>query len=311
MRHAFLGSLVLLLASTLACSAEDALPEPIPGLGPVGKVTKVHGDFMFTEGPAADGKGNLYFSDIPANKIYKLDAQGKLSVAVETSNHANGLMFNAAGELVACEMDGQIAVWDLAKKERRVLAAGYNGKRFNAPNDLVIDSAGGVYFTDPHFRAPEPLPQGKTSVYYVASDGKVSRVIEELPAPNGILLSPDEKTLYVLPTLSAKMMAYPVLGEGKLGEGKVFVTLQQPAGKANTGADGATIDEKGNLYITSALGLQVFSPAGNALGIIAFPEQPANATFGGKDGKTLYATARTSLYSVPMAVAGHVVARGK
>jgi gluconolactonase len=96
-----------------------------------------------------------------------------------------------------------------------------------------------------------------------------------------------------------------------LGEGKVFVTLQQPEGKKNTGADGVTIDEQGNLYITSALGLQVVSPEGKALGIIQIPEQPSNATFGGKDGKTIYVTARTSLYAVPMAVAGHFFARGK
>jgi len=311
MRSALLGSLALLLLSAVISSADESSPEPIEGLGPTGKVTKLHGNFMFTEGPAADGNGNVYFSDIPANKIYKVDAEGKLSVAIEASNHANGLMLNAAGELVACEMDGQIAAWDFAKMQRRVLAATFNEKRFNAPNDLVIDSAGGVYFTDPHFRAPDPLPQGKTSVYYVSPSGEVSRVVEELAAPNGVLLSPDEKTLYVFPTMSAEMMAYPVTEPGKLGEGKALVKLQQPEGKENTGADGATVDEHGNLYITSALGLQVVSSEGKPLGIIRIPEQPSNATFGGKDGRTLYVTARTSLYTVPMAVAGHVFAKAK
>ena len=312
MRDAFaLTCLASLFLCTTVCLAENGSPDVIDGLGPVGKVKKLHTDFMFTEGPASDGNGNVYFTDIPANKIYKVDPAGKLSVAIEASNHANGLMFNANGELVACEMDGQIAVWDFEKNQRRVLAPSYQDKRFNAPNDLVIDKEGGIYFTDPHFRAPDPLPQGKTSVYYLSKDGKVARVVEELAAPNGVILSPDEKTLYVFPTMSADMMAYPVTAAGELGEGKVFVTLQQPEGKTKAGADGVTMDEKGNLYITSPLGLQVVSPEGKALGIIRIPEQPSNATFGGKDGKTLYVTARTSLYTVPMSVQGHRFATGE
>src|SRR5438067_2232600 len=117
-----------------------------------------------------------------------------------------------------------------------------------------------------------PLPQGKTCVYYAAADGKVTRLIDNLPNPNGVILSPDEKTLYVIPSGQAEMMAYPVESPGKLGEGKVFCTLKQPEGRKG-GGDGLTVDSKGNLYITSALGLQVFDPAGKLLGVIKIPEQ--------------------------------------
>src|SRR5262249_27183957 len=150
------------------------------------------------------------------------------------------------------------------------------------------------------FGAPTPQPQDVRAVYYIAAGGGVTRVTGELPAPNGVILSPDEKTLYVIPSLHAEMLAYPVEGPGKLSASRVFCTLKQPEGKQNTGGDGLTVDTKGNLYITSGLGIQVFNPEGKALGVISFPEQPANCTFGGKDFKTLFVTARTSLYSVEM-----------
>ncbi len=296
-----LAAVTLLGGLLLSTSRAD---DAIKGLGPAGEVKKLHTGFAFTEGPAADKDGNVYFSDIPNERIHKVDLDGKLSVFREKSNHANGLMFNGKGELVACEMDGQVVALSMDGK-RRFVAEKYDGKRFNAPNDLVVDQAGGVYFTDPAFRAPKELPQGKTAVYYADADGKVTRLLDDLPNPNGVILSIDEKTLYVIPTGQADMMMYPVESPGKIGKGKVFCTLQQPEGKKGGGGDGVAIDAKGNLYITSALGLQVFSPEGKMLGIIKLPEQPANVKFGGKDFKTLYVTARTSLYTVPMEIAGH------
>ncbi len=300
-----IAAVLILLMVTLACRAEK--PEGrIAGLGPAGKTSVLHSGLKFTEGPAADGRGNVFFTDIPANTIYKIDASGELSVFTDESNHANGLMFNAAGEMVACEMDGQIVVWNVDQKRRRVLASEYDGKRFNAPNDLVLDESGGVYFTDPHFRAPKPLPQEKMGVYYVTSSGKVSRLIDDLAAPNGVILSPDEKTLYVFPSMSAEMMAYPVVSPGKLGEPRVFCKLKQQETGGSKGADGVTLDVAGNLYITSHLGLQVYDPAGKLLGVIPVPEKPANVTFGGADRDKLYVTARTSVYRIPMQAKGHV-----
>lgn len=301
-------SVMLLAVRPLHAAGET--PDPIPGLGPTGPVVKLHGGFKFTEGPAGDRQGNVYFSDIPANRIYKVDSAGALSVFLEPSNSSNGLKVSGSGEIYACEMEGRVVAISPDGKKVRPLAETYEGHRFNAPNDLVIDRTGGVYFTDPHFKAPTPLPQGKTAVYYISPGGTVTRLIDDLKAPNGVTLSPDEKTLYVIPTGQAEMMAYPVVEPGKLGSGRVFCTLKQPEGKSGTGGDGLAIDEQGNLYITSGLGLQVFSPAGKLLGIIAFPEQPANATFAGPDGKTLYVTARTSLYTVPMSVKGHVFPAG-
>ncbi len=300
-------AIAFLLLSTSSLMAAD----PIPGIGPTGQVRKVHGDFQFTEGPAADGQGNLFLSDVAGNKLYQVDVKGALSVLLDPSNHTNGLMLNAAGKIVGCEMDGRLIEVDPATKKVTSLADGYEGKRFNAPNDLVIDKTGGVYFTDPHFRAPMPLPQGVKAFYYRDAAGKVTRLGEIENAPNGVILSPDEKTLYIIPSLQAEMLSYAVEAPGKLGPQKVFCTLKQAEGQTGGGGDGLTIDTKGNLYITSKLGVQVFNPAGKYLGVIEFPEQPANCTFAGPDNKTLYVTARTSLYAVPMEAVGHVFPAGK
>jgi gluconolactonase len=302
---------LLLGISFLRATEPVGAGEPIAGIGPTGPIVKLHTGFEFTEGPAADGDGNVFFSDVPNKKILKVDAEGKLSTFTDESHHANGLMVNADGDLVACEMDGHLAVWTTCTEpKRRVLIEGHGGKRFNAPNDLVLDTNGGIYFTDPHFRAPDPLPQGKTAVYFVAPSGDVKRLVEDLPAPNGIILSPDETTLYVFPSGQPTMRAYPIVAPGKLGEGRDFCKLKVE-GDGLQGADGVTIDTKGNLYITSKLGVQVFAPDGQALGIIELPEPPANLTFGGKDMKTLYVTARTSLYTAPMETTGHRFGVGK
>jgi gluconolactonase len=303
--------LILAVALVYPIQAADDEPKPIPGIGPVGKVVKLHSGFKFTEGPAADRDGNVYFSDIPNQRIHKVDKDGKLSVFREKSNRANGLKVNAKGEIVACEMAGRVVAISPDGKNVRVLADKYNDKPFNAPNDLVIDKQGGVYFTDPSFGAPKPLPQGKTGVYYIAPDGKITRLIDDVALPNGVMLSPDEKTLYVIPTGPAEMLAYPIDAPDKLGKSKVFCTLHGKDGKPGTGGDGCTLDAKGNLYITSQIGVQVFDPAGKFLGSIAFPEQPANVTFGGPDRKTLYVTAQTSLYTVPMDATGHVFPAGQ
>jgi len=288
---------------TLFCTAKDK--SYIPGIGPVSEINKIQGDFQFTEGPAADMQGNLYFTDVSANKIYKLNADGKISVFIESSAHANGLMFESKNKLIACQMDGQLISINTKTKKTTILSDKYEGNRFNAPNDIVVDKNGGIYFTDPRFRAPQPLPQGKEAVYYRNTDAKTTRLRDNSKGPNGIILSPDEKMLYVIPTMQKDIRAYPVMSPGKLGEGRVFCELSQTEGKDNSGGDGVTIDTKGNLYITSELGIQVFNPEGKLLGTIQFPEQPANVTFGGPKMKTLYVTARTSLYSVEMEIAGH------
>jgi gluconolactonase len=296
-------SALFLIIFTLFCAAEEK--SSIPGIGPIRDIKKVQGDFQFTEGPASDMDGNLYFSDVSANKIYKMNEKEEISVFLEPSGHANGLMFAGEDKLIVCQMDGKLISMNPETKKITVLTDKYKGNRYNAPNDLVVDKTGGVYFTDPLFRAPKPLPQEKQAVYYVNATGEATSLLDNLKAPNGIILSPDEKTLYVIPSMQKDMWAYPVMAPGKLGEGKIFCTLKQKEGKDNSGGDGVTIDSIGNLYITSELGIQVFNTEGKLLGIIKFPEQPANVTFGGPEMKTLYVTARTSLYSAEMEIKGH------
>ncbi len=297
--RAHLGVWCLLWVAS-ACGAES-----VPGIGPSGKAERLQTNLGFTEGPASGGGERWVFSDIPANRIYLIESQRNLSVAVEPSHHANGLMFDGNGRLVVCEMDGALVIRDLTSGERTVLTDKYEGRRYNAPNDLVIDNQGGVYFTDPRFRAPEPWPQRKEAFYYRSPRGDVTRLGDDLPAPNGIILSPDEKTLYVVPSMQKEMMAYRVVQPGQLGPGRVLCTLKQPAGEDTSGGDGLTLDTAGNLYITSQLGIQVFSPQGRRLVTIPLAEQPANVTFGGPDGHTLLVTARTSVYTVPMESRGH------
>lgn len=294
--------LALLLGASSWAAAEEA--PTIAGIGPTAAITKLHGGFEFAEGPAEDGHGNLYFSDIPTNRIYKLEQDGRLSIFLEPSGHANGLMFNSAGTLFACQMDGQVVAIDPESKKVTVVAAQYQDKRLNAPNDLVLDRTGGLYFTDPRYRAPQPLPQGTEAVYYVAPDGAVTRLIDNLQAPNGVILTPDEKTLYVTPTEQKEVWAYPIESPGKLGAGRVFCTLKQAEENGHAGGDGVAIDSAGNLYVCTALGIQVCAADGTLRGVLAVPEPPANVTFGPPDLKVLFVTARTSLYTLPVEVPG-------
>lgn len=280
--------------------------EPIPNVGPTSEVTLVQGDFEFTEGPTKTPDGSIYFTDVRTESIYRLAPDGKVELFIKPSGFINGLMYAGENRLFGCQMgEGRVVSIDLKSKEITSLADKYNDKRFNACNDLVIDKQGGVYFTDPRFRAPEPWPQGTEAFYYRAADGKVTRLGEDLTAPNGIALSPDEKTLYVIPSMQRQVMSYSVEEPGKLTDRKVLCEMKQQGANTTQGGDGMTIDTQGNLYLTTALGVQVFSPAGKLLGIIEVPEHPANVTFGGQDNKTLYITARRGLYKCSLLATGH------
>ena len=297
-------ALAILLASNIVANLFAQEQEKF---GPIGQVELVADGFQFLEGPAKTPDGSLYFTDIPANAIHKLSRSGKIELWQNASNHANGLMYGGDGRLLACEMDGQLVAYNLADGKRSVLVETYKGTRFNACNDLVIDRQGGIYFTDPRYRAPDPWPQKQEAFYYLPNKkgSKAIRLDSGFPAPNGIILSPDEKTLYVIPSMQSKMLAYQIKSPGALGERRVFCELKQPEGEDNTGGDGLAIDVSGNLYITAAAGVQVFSPAGKYLTTITVPQKPANCSFGGADNKTLYITARTGLYRCQMPIAGH------
>ncbi len=281
---------------------QDQEPKPIPGIGPIGKITRLHTDFRFTEGPAADRSGNCYFTDVRSNRIHKIDTDGKLTTFLEDSQGCNGLMFDRQGRLFACQGGaGRVITINTNTKKITPFAEEYRGNRFNRPNDIAVDAHGGAYFTDPMFRrrrGPSP-PQDKQCVYYVDREGKVTRLIDDLTRPNGTLLSPDFKALYVLPSGpdTAGLWAYEVKAPGKLGPAKKIFAAER--------GDGLTLDRKGNLYLTQGSAIVVVSAAGKKLGSIRFPQRPSNCTFAGKSHDYLVVTARTSVYVVKMAVKGH------
>jgi gluconolactonase len=257
--------------------------------------------FVYTEGPAADRQGNLYFTDYRdgPGKIYRLDTCGGLQLVVADSGRANGLKVSPTGEVIACQVEGQVSAFRPDGSCSRVLTGSYCGRRYNAPNDLVIDSTGGIYFTDPFFDAPRPFPpQRIPAVYYLAANGTVTRVIDDLWAPNGIALSPDERTLYVVPSFGRHVMAYPVLGPGQLGPARRFCRLAPSWIPFIPGGDGATVDAAGNLYVATVAGVQVFDPTGELQGVLRMPHRPSNVAFGGADHRTLFITAGGSVYAV-------------
>jgi gluconolactonase len=280
----------------LALCAATFAAEPESLVAPKAKVEKLAGDFRFTEGPAVDAKGNVYFSDIPNNRIHIWSTEGKLSTFRENSGGANGLFFDKQGNLIACEGGNRRVTLISPDGKVTVLADKYDGKKLNSPNDLWVDADGGVYFTDPRYGAKEDLEQDGFHVYYISADRKtVTRVVNDLKTPNGVLGNAKDKLLYVADPGDRKTYVYPILGAGKLGEKKLF---------AEQGSDGMTLDERGNVYLTAQRGVNVFSPDGKMLQTIEVPEGPANMCFGAADRKTLFITARTSLYAVKMKASG-------
>lgn len=268
--------------------------------GPI-EVKEVATGFTFTEGPASDGNGDVFFTDIPQERIHIWRAAtGKIETWLEKTDKINGLFFRPNGTLLGCQMGAgrRVVAIDPASKALMPLAERIHGKRFNAPNDLVIDAQGGVWFTDPAYgRKPEEQELDAEAVYWIAADAtSVQRVAGGFQRPNGIALSPDEKTLYVADRDADITVAFPVEGPGILGPRREF---------AKIGSDGFAVDEHGNLYTTpKAAAIRVFSPMGENLGEIPLPVQPANVTFGGPDRRTLFITARDRVFTLPMKVKG-------
>ncbi len=264
------------------------------------KVVKLAGDFEFTEGPAVDTEGNIYFSDIPNDKIYMWSVtEAKLSLFRENSDGANGLYLDKTGNIIACEGKTRRISSTAPNGEVSVLVDRYNGKRFNQPNDLWIDPNGGIYFTDPAYSMEETeIEQPCDGVYYIKPDRRETiRVVEDLNRPNGIVGSSDGKLLYVTEHRGGKTWTYQTQPDGILRGRKLLAEL---------GSDGMTLDEKGNVYLTN-LGnesIDIYSPEGQLLESIPVPERPANICFGGPERRILFITARTSFYSLDMLVRG-------
>ena len=257
------------------------------------QIEKLATDFKFTEGPAVDKKGNVYFTDIPDNKIYIWTTTDSLSTYREDSNGANGLYFDKQQNLYACEGGKTRITRTSPEGDYKVIASEYNGQEFNRTNDLWVNSKGGVYFTDPKYgQDQDQLPQGSMQVYYFDADNdSVIRVTDELIKPNGLIGTPDGQTLYITDPGANTTYRYSIENDGTLSDKSLFVEV---------GGDGMTIDQEGNVYLTTSGQPQVdvFSPEAKLLKSIKVPEQPSNVTFGGENRDQLFITARTSLYRV-------------
>ena len=270
-------------------------------IAPGAKVEKLAGGFAFTEGPATDAQGNMFFTDIPNQRVLKWDVtQRKLTTAREPSGGANGLYFDQDGNLLACEGTNRQLTCTSPRGETTVLVDKYEGKKLNSPNDLWIDPRGGVYFTDPRYGREDDMQQEGFYVFYLQPDRKtVVRVIDDLVKPNGVVGTADGKLLYVADPGANKTYVYQIQADGSLTGRKLM---------AESGSDGMTLDERGNLYLTGS-GVVVFNPQGEKIATIDVPERPSNVCFGGQDGKTLFITARTGFYALPMLVRGQPTGR--
>jgi gluconolactonase len=296
-RHAIAASSVAAVVMLIAGVAHAQSPGIAGVVAPGVEPELVQEGFVFTEGPLGTPDGELYFSDIRPNRIYRLDPSGKIELVRENTNGANGLALTREGDLLAAEGAGK----RISKRTRdgtvTTVTEGIAGKPFLAPNDLLVDTKGGIYITDP---GPRPVEPGRICyVYYLPAGAKEPIVIDDkIARPNGLTLTRDGKTLIVNDTIGSTVYAYEVQGDGSVKNKRTFAQLRDiPEGK-ESGADGMALDREDRVYITTLTGVQVFDAAGKYLGTIKVPRQPANAAFGGPDKRVLYITAREGLYRV-------------
>jgi gluconolactonase len=295
--------------------ATDTVAPEIPGVVKAGtKVIVIKDDFQGTEGPVALPDGTLAFTEGGANRITRIDRDGKVSVYLENSNGSNALAFDSKGRMVSVQRGPahvQIGVIG-PKGAEATLADDFNGN----PNDLVLAKNDGIYFTVPgplseaqaRGKAPSATPF-VAAVYYIApNSGRAAKVAEGITNPNGIQLSPDEKTLYVNDTRGEYLIAMDVQGNGTLGPKRNFARyegVQKDAQGVASGADGLAVDTEGRVYAATAIGVQVFSPRGQHLGTIPLARAPQNLAFAGPDKKTLYIVGRNAAWKVQMLSTGY------
>ncbi len=273
-------------------------------IAPGAKLAKLAGNFAFTEGATCDPQGNVFFVDQPNNRIMEWNVAGKLSTFMQPSGHANGMMFDAHGNLIACA-DEHNELWSIAPdKTVTVLVTNYEGKYLNGPNDVWIAPNGGMYLTDPFYRRAwwdhTTMALTNQPVFYLSPDCKeLFPVANDLKKPNGITGTPDGKTLYVADIQGDRTWRYDILSDGTLTNKTLAVAK---------GSDGMTIDENGDLVLCATgrtNGVSIFNPAGKLIDHIDVPESwSANVCFGGPDRRTLFITASKSLYSIKMSVKG-------
>ena len=319
----------LLIFLTIGCgliSHAAATPKIVPAGSKVELVARTQAAQAtpFTEGPVYR-EGHLYFTDTSNGRILRVrvDRQAALplplEISREPSGRANGLEFDAAGRLLACEGGGRRVTRTESSGALTVLAEKYAGKRLNSPNDLTVDAKGRIYFTDPRYGNRDGLELDKESVYRIDPSGKLVRIIADVERPNGIAVSPDQQTLYVVDNNPSrggarKVYAYALRPDGSVGARRVLHDFG-----TGRGGDGMCLDSDGNAYITGGLnggfspeqdssvkaGVYIVSPQGKALGFIPVPEDSVtNCTFGGPELKTLYITAGTALWRIDLNAQG-------
>lgn len=293
-RLKFLSFVVGALLGFSSLAAESVVA---PGAHPV----KVSAAFSFTEGPASDREGNIYFTDQPNDRIMRWTVDGTISEWLKPAGRSNGTYFDHDGNLITCA-DEKNELWSISPdKKVTVLLKDFEGKLLNGPNDLWITPSGDMYFTDPLYRrdywkrSPERQQPGESVYLLERKSGKVRVVDREITKPNGIIGTPDGKRLYVADIGANKTYSYRIETDGSLVDKTLFCSL---------GSDGMTIDNEGNVYLTGK-GVTVFNAHGEQIEHIPISEPwTANVTFGGKDRKVLFITASKAIYTVAMRVAG-------
>ena len=290
-------SLYTLLGVTLLAVHANAQTRPL--FDTTAKAQLIAKQFKFTEGPAVDKQGNIFFTDQPNNKIWKYDIKGKLSVFLDSAGRSNGMYFDKKGNLISCA-DEHDQLWSIDKNKKvTVLIKDFDGHRLNGPNDVWVDNNEGIYFTDPYYQ--RDYWDRKTSdldgqkVYYMPKNGKPVIAEDQLKQPDGIVGTPDGKTLYVADLKGNKTYKYSIAPDGSLKDRQPLISQ---------GSDGMTIDAEGNIYLCGR-GVTIYDPTGKKIGHIDIPEPwTANICFGGKDRKLLFMTASTAIYTMHMNVKG-------
>ncbi len=333
----------LVLAVLPACAADVrpivSLAAPYPAIGSVERLDpaldallapgatleKLAEGFRWSEGPVWRAKeGELIFSDVPANTAYRwregkgidvfLQPSGDTGIAADASGEgSNGLAVDAQGRLVLCQhSDRRISRLAADGRGFEPIVERWEGKRFNSPNDLSFDRAGNLFFTDPPYGLGRKATAeiGFNGVFRRATDGTVTMLQRELDRPNGIALSPDQKTLYVAnsgdrPGMRTYLMAYPLNADGTVAAGRVLFDAEPLRAQRGGGLmDGLKVDARGNLWATGPGGVLILSPEGKHLGTILTGTATANCCFGGPDGTTLYITANNMLLRIATRVKG-------
>ncbi len=297
--------------------AADTTAPDIPGVVKGGtKVQVIKEGFNGTEGPIALPDGSLIFTETAANRITKIDKDGNTSAFLENTNGSNGLAFDGKGRLISVQTTpGATKIGVVYPKgEEKVIADNFDGKPFGRPNDLVVDRKGGVYFTDPGPNATPGTATGAppmpAAVYYVSAGGKAMKIAEGIERPNGIQLSPDEKTLYVNNTSGEYLIAFDIKPDGTVQNKRNFAKYEGVTPGPNgagvvSGADGIAIDNDGRLYVATSAGIQVFDAKGKHLGSIPMSRPPQNLAFAGDGKKTLYVVGRGAAWKIQMVAAGY------